>query len=180
MKSAFFGILAIAAGFAATPALAATRSIVLPPGTIAAGLNATQLGYGVTLSSAANSTFIVPFVIPADYKEGTVLKLRLNFTSSSACAIVMKADFASRIRSGKQLHESTEGISPIGLITAVSPGNVVGFRKTFEIKGPKTASFTGVKPGDTYLIRFSRAKTDPGDTCSTAFIMSADVRYAAR
>jgi hypothetical protein len=55
----------------------------------------------------------------------------------------------------------------------------VTFRKTFEIKGPKTANFQGVKPGDTYLVRIKRAKTAPEDTCESILIHSAEVRYRA-
>lgn len=180
MKLSAFGLLALALGFASTPSLAATRSIVLPPGTIAAGLNATQLGYSVTLSGAAESLVIVPFVIPADYAAGTKLKLRLNFAATAACAMLIKADYVTRIRPGKPMHESAEGISPSGTVAVTSPGPAVAFRKTFEVTGPKSAAFAGVKPGDTYLLRIVRAKTQAGDTCGPAFVQSAEVRYTAK
>ncbi len=170
-------IAALAVALTALPAAAKKRSIFLPYTSLQPMGIAVNAAGGTFLANSGSPGIAANFRLPADYASNTVVQFRLLGSSNGDCAVVLDVDDSQRIRQGFVTHESDERITP-GLTTVTIPSAHVAVRKTFEIRGPLTATFSGQKPGDTFILQIFRQPGAVEDTCINDFkILGAEVRY---
>lgn len=163
-------------------ALAAERSFSIPAAALTGNSGATNDGTSLAMPAAGDTGGFASFVLPRDYKSGTVVKLRLTmFTNSAgACAVHMFPRQAIRMRAGKPTYNSTERFTVVGGPLANSPAGFTAMTKTFELRGPLGATFTGQKPGDSFMLEFGRDGDQAADTCANLFVSTVEVRYTRK
>ena len=175
---------AIASAVFTTGAEAAQRAIVFD-------LNgmARQGGAGgvpnISLPDTGSPNFLFGFTLPPDYKNGTTAKIRLYGQSGTSCGVALRVAVVERRRAGFPPHVTTtpvDGINPNGITIMSFPATASAvLTKTFEVKSPASAPFSGLKRGDGLVVEIHRVPGDAGDTCGQ--ILSIDhleVRYTVR
>jgi hypothetical protein len=169
---------------ALTPACAqaAQGSISIPASALAPNTGADNNGRGLQPPPTGVTGGFISFVLPRDYKSGTVVKLRLTMYTDSlaACAVYLFPRQVLRMRPGKRQYSGLERFTTVGGPLASSPTSVTVITKTFELRGPLAATFTGQKPGDSFLIEVGRDSDEAADTCNNLFIRNAEARYTRK
>lgn len=165
-----------------TAAMAAQRSISIPSSTITANGTATNFGTSLALPSAGQTGGFISFVLPRDYKAGTVVKIRLTMYTSTAgaCGVYMFPRQALRMRTGKPFYNSTERFTIVGGPDVPSPAALTILSKTFELRAPLGATFAGQLPGDAFELEVGRDGDQAADTCGNVFVKNAEIRYTRR
>ncbi len=170
--------------FAQIPAsaLAAQRSISIPVSTIAPSGLAENNGTSLALISVGETGGFINFVLPRDYKAGTVVKIRLLMyvTTMGTCGIYLFPAQATRMRTGKTFYNSAERFTIAGGPQVNSPAPLTILSKTFELRAPLGATFTGQLPGDAFSLEVARDGDQPADTCGNVFVKNAEVRYTRK
>jgi hypothetical protein len=163
-------------------ALAAQRTINIPTSSIAPSGVANNNGTSLLTLSAGLSGGFISFVLPRDYKSGTVVRLRLSMFTSTAtpCTVFLFPAQAIRTRIGQHTYNSTERFTIVGGPLVTSPVGFMALSKTFELRKPLAAPFTGQVAGDGILLEIVRDGDQVTDTCGNVFINHAEVRYTRK
>jgi hypothetical protein len=163
--------------------VAAKLSINFPAATITPNGMATNAdGTALAMASTGESGGFITFTLPRDYKAGTVLELRLLMYSNtaSACSVFMFPRQAIRQRPGNPVYNNTERFTVVGGPLANSPAQFTTMTKSFELRGPLAATFSGQKPGDGITLEFGRDGDQGTDTCGNLFVTHAEIRYTRK
>jgi hypothetical protein len=156
---------AVATTLAANPASAARSSFAISTSnltTIGGGTNE----YGVWLGISGLSGFYFDFILPADYKPGSTVKIFMNLmTPASGCAALVVPDGVRRGRRGEVAVADAAGlIGADGTYAADFGDPFVVLRKAYRLK--PTGAFPGQKPGDYIAVLMRRDADGVGDTCA--------------
>jgi hypothetical protein len=120
----------------------------------------------------------INFSLPADYRSGTAVRVKLFFLSDQNCTALFPLEYGARARPGLAAFEGLGGLTLKGGHAVVLKTGVVT-TKTIEVR--PTASFPGQKRGDYIGLNFTRKADDVGDTCTSFFaLLHGEVRYTTR
>lgn len=174
----WLGALVVLLGFAAGPASAGRASVSYP--IFAADVSGGAVTSPVlTFPDGTTSTILLNFVLPADYKDGTTVKVFLYLSNgSNACNARILPQQLGRRRIGIPAVNNLAGVNGGGAQVAFpSDGSIVG--KVFKIKPADT--FPGQQSGDGLLLGIKREGGKVIDTCSVSvFVQQIDIRYTTK
>jgi len=173
------GLLAIVGpALAAVPALAANTSFSIPIPAISLSGGATATGF-ISLSGSVVSGFSINFVLPADYKSGSTVKIVMLMSSNvPPCVADFKATQMARRRVGLVQTSGLSGLKPRGGPNISFAGPELT-KKVFDLK--PGSGFPGQRRNDGIGISFSRNPGAAADTCASAVsVMTIYVLYETK
>jgi hypothetical protein len=176
MLKASIAALALVAT-ACPPAYSAKRSFSIPTAAMSPLVGVTDFGL-LIIENTGSPLIRINFSLPADYKSGSTVKLRLAFESDKACTGQISVNGVVRARPGTPYIVSVGGVTiEDGGAVPMTPGILT--RKTIAFK--PTAGFAGQKPGDYFAMLLQRDADASGDTCySLMALQHGEVRYTAK
>ncbi len=173
------------AGFlfgATSAANAETRGISMSPNSLSPQGTATVTST-LNLPDVATPAMFVTFIVPPDYTQGYgTVRVVVLMQTTAACSAVLSVGAVTRRRPGfasQNVNGLLGGVEPVGdSAVATFSGAGIVLAKSYLVRKPQNASFSGVKPGDSFSIRLDRLVDDAADNCaSTIFVAGVEVRY---
>jgi hypothetical protein len=187
MKSALSSLLAFAVIAGATAAEAATKKVKLDVNELAGDgtMAVAHMGLSITIDDAGLGIVSVPFVLPANYKANSTLKVKVHYAiEETGCNLLAGAAGVLRARKGKLpsilgSSDAGSGLTTVGGEIFAAPA-VAGAlaTKTVRVARPTAGTILSQKPGDTVTLMFGRAGFVAGDTCTSSMaVTGATILY---
>jgi len=173
--SAFLAIIALP-----VPGMAAEKAFHIGTTSVFATGNSSDLG-GLLLDDVGASGFYINFILPADYKANSTVRMVFTGRAATPVPCSVQFDASTLVRSRKNVASSEDdfGIRPKGgseTMEFTQPNVTVA--KTYLLK--PTQFFNGQKPGDIILVSMRRDATLPSDTCGNIGVTGIEIRYETK
>ncbi len=177
MNTRYSTILLGAALLAASAsAEAATKKIKLDVNELVAIAPSTfVLGLAITIPDGALNAVSVPFVLPADYKKNSQVKIKINYyAGQTGCNFALTPYLVFRARPGRAPTGGAVNTAGTGLVfsgsTIVAAPAVTGavFSQTALLNKQTGSPMVDQKAGDMITVVFARDGSSVTDTCINA------------
>jgi hypothetical protein len=185
-KSPWLGLAATLAISLPGSAGAVDRSFSLSPAALTVEGAATKSS-SVNLLKSGPGLFWVNFVVPLDHAINTPISVRVYMqTPQASCVVATSLGGATRRRAEQPdsttLPPNVDRITPLGGIEETQMPATAGVTivKTYIVRTPLAAPFTGLRAGDGLELRIYRFPTAPIDTCIGLLVVRhVEVRYTS-
>ena len=184
---ALASLVAASLGTAATASAVENRSFSLAPASLHAEGTAVA-GPTIVLPKSGLSSFNISFVVPLDHEPDTriLVNVYMHQATAGPCTAATRLGSASRRRLNKvrslTAAPNVDRVDPLGGVETTSFAATASTvaRKTYIIRTPMAASFTGLRASDGINLRVDRVSTDAADTCSAEVLVAhVEIRYTS-
>jgi hypothetical protein len=184
---ALASLVAASLGSAATAFAADNRSFSLAPASLHIEGTAVA-GPTVILPKSGTSTFNISFVVPLDHQPDTriLVNVYMQHPAAGPCTAATRLGSVARRRLNKvrsfTVTPNIDRVEPAGGVEATSFAATASTvaRKTYIVRTPMAASFTGLRASDGINLSVDRVSTDAADTCSAQVLVAhVEITYTS-
>jgi hypothetical protein len=184
---ALASFVAASLGSGATASAAENRSFSLAPGSLYAQGTAVA-AQTIVLPKSGISAFNISFTVPLDHEPDTriLVNVYMHQATAGPCTAATRLGSVARRRLNKvrTITEApnVDGVDPAGGVehTTFAATALTVAKKTYIVKTPMAASFTGLRASDGINLRVDRISTDAADTCSAEVLVAhVEIRYTS-
>ena len=174
-------------GVVSAASAADNRSFSLAPASLHAEGTAVA-GPTIVLPKSGVSSFNISFMVPLDHEPDTRILVNVYMQQATAgpCTAATRLGSAARRRPNKvrslTAAPNVDGVDPAGGVettTFAATASTVA-KKTYIIRMPMAASFTGLRASDGISLRVDRLSADAADTCPAEVLVAhVEIRYTS-